>query len=47
MISVIGVYITCSTIDFLRQKILEENIVKEKWFNNVTTKIDKVLRDEE
>ena len=47
VISVIGVYITCSTIDFLRQKILEENIVKEKWFNNVTTKIDKVLRDEE
>lgn len=47
VISVIGVYITCSTIDFLRQKILEENIVKVKWFNNIITKIDKVLQDEE
>lgn len=45
-ISITGIYIACSTIDFLRIKMLEEKIVNKRWFRMLSEMIDKALQEE-
>lgn len=47
VIIVVGIFIACGVIDYLRQKILETMIIRAKWFIKVSNKMDEVLNEQQ
>lgn len=45
--TVVGIFIACSTIDYIRRNILENNIVNTKFYNEINKQMKKIFDDVE